>query len=227
MDVAGSIEVARRKIADACAAAGRSPDEVRLMPVTKTVGVDQIRAAWAAGATTVGENRVQEAQRKAAELADTDLRWSMIGPLQSNKINKLVGFAAEFQGLDREDVAAGLDRRLQQAGRGLDVLVQVNTSGEPQQSGVEVGDVLRFTSTLRSYASLNVIGLMTIAVNSSDEARVAGCFDRLVELRDRLRDRDGDGWAELSMGMSGDYELAVAHGSTVVRVGQAIFGARA
>lgn len=200
------------------------------MPVTKTVGVDQIRAAHAAltavGVTTVGENRVQEAEGKAAELSDTGLRWSIIGPLQSNKITKVVGFAAQFQALDRLEIAAGLDRRLQATGRGLDVFVQVNTSGEAQKSGLPVEDVLAFTAGLGSYASLRVIGLMTVAVFSDDHDRVAACFRRLAGLREQLRDRDGGGWAELSMGMSGDYELAIAHGATVVRVGQAIFGAR-
>lgn len=230
MDVAASIQDVRHRIDLACVASGRDPAEVTLMPVTKTVGVDQIRAAhvdlMAVGATTVGENRVQEAERKASELSDTGLRWSIIGPLQSNKITKVVGFAAQFQALDRHEIAEGLDRRLQQAGRSLDVLVQVNTSGEPQKSGLAIEDVLEFTAGLGSYASLRVIGLMTVAVFSDDQNRVAGCFRRLADLRDRLRDRDGDGWAELSMGMSGDYELAVAHGATVVRVGQAIFGAR-
>lgn len=226
MTVASSMAAVRERIDRACRDAGRGPAEVVLMPVTKTVGADQVRAAWDAGATTVGENRVQEAQRKAAELDDLDLRWAIIGPLQTNKITKAIEVAAELQSLDRHEVAAGLDRRLQHAGRSLDVYVQVNTSDEPQKSGVAVENVLEFTAGLDAYASLRVVGLMTVAVFSDDTDRVAGCFDRLVEVRDRLRDRDGGGWAGLSMGMSGDFELAVARGSTVVRVGTAIFGAR-
>lgn len=226
MTVASAMADVRDRIDRACRDAGREPGEVTLMPVTKTVDADQVRAAWAAGATTVGENRVQEAQRKAAELEDVDLRWSIIGPLQTNKITKVIDVAAELQSLDRHEVAAGLDRRLQQAGRSLDVYVQVNTSAEPQKSGVALEDVLDFAAGLGAYASLRVIGLMTVAVFSDDRDRVAGCFDRLAELRDRLRDRDGGGWDGLSMGMSGDFELAVARGSTVVRVGTAIFGSR-
>ena len=226
MTVASSMAAVRDRIDRACRDVGRDPDEVTLMPVTKTVDADQVRAAWAAGATTVGENRVQEAQRKAAELEDVELRWAIIGPLQTNKITKVIDVAAELQSLDRHEVAAGLDRRLQRAGRSLDVYVQVNTSAEPQKSGVAIEDVLDFTAGLGAYASLRVIGLMTVAVFSDDRERVAGCFDRLAELRDRLRDRDGGGWEGLSMGMSGDFELAVARGSTVVRVGTAIFGSR-
>lgn len=226
MTVASAMADVRDRIDRACRDAGREPGEVTLMPVTKTVDADQVRAAWAAGATTVGENRVQEAQRKAAELEDVDLRWSIIGPLQTNKITKVIDVAAELQSLDRHEVASGLDRRLQQGGRSLDVYVQVNTSAEPQKSGVALEDVLDFTAGLGAYASLRVIGLMTVAVFSDDRDRVAGCFDRLAELRDRLRDRDGGGWDGLSMGMSGDFELAVARGSTVVRVGTAIFGSR-
>jgi len=226
-DVAASLAKVRSRIDAACADHDRSPDEVLLLPVTKTVGADQIRAAWVAGATTVGENRVQEAAAKAAELSDTGLRWSIIGPLQSNKIKKVADFAAELQTLDSHTVAAELDRRLQRAGRSMDVYVQVNTSAEPQKSGLAVDAVLDFTATLGAYASLAVVGLMTVAVHSDDPERVGACFDTLAGLRERLRQRDGGGWPGLSMGMSGDYELAVGHGSTVVRVGQAIFGARA
>ncbi len=209
--------------------AGRDPGRVRLLPVSKTVPAERVRLALAAGCTWLGENKVQEAARKAAELADTPARWSVIGHLQTNKAKDVAAFADEFQALDSVRVAAALDRRLQQQGRAIDVLVQVNTSAEEQKYGLAPDEVLGFLRGLPDYASLRVRGLMTLAVFSDDTARVRDCFRRLREVRDQVRDADPGliGPGELSMGMSGDYETAVEEGSTCVRVGQAIFGPRA
>lgn len=218
----------RERIAAACVAAGRQPEEVRLLPVSKTHGTDKILAIHAAGERTFGENRVQEAEAKAAELADTDIRWAVIGHLQTNKAKNLARFAHEFHALDSLKVAAELDKRLQNEGRGIDVLIQVNSSAEPQKFGLPPEEVEAFATRLGPFGSLNVIGLMTLAVFSTDPAEVEPCFVRMAELRRRLRDNDraAGSYDELSMGMSGDFELAIAHGSTCVRVGQAIFGAR-
>jgi len=155
-----------------------------------------------------------------------DLSWSVIGHVQRNKAAVVVDLAAELQSLDSLDLAADLDRRLEAAGRTLDVLVQVNTSGETTKSGLAPAEVDDFTLALRNYPRLVPKGLMTIALPSTDEREVAACFDELVALRDRLRDRDGGGWGDLSMGMSGDFRLAIAHGSTCVRIGSALFGPR-
>lgn len=209
--------------------AGRDPAQIRLLPVSKTVPADRVRLALAAGCTWLGENKVQEAKRKAAELAGTPARWSVIGHLQTNKAKDVAAFADEFQALDNPRAAAALDRRLQEHGRGIDVWVQVNTSAEEQKYGLEPDDVPGFLRELPRYSSLRVRGLMTLAVWSSDTDRVRACFRRLRAVRDRVREDDPDliGPGELSMGMSGDYEVAVEEGSTCVRVGQAIFGARA
>ncbi|WP_298129315.1 alanine racemase, partial [Micropruina sp.] len=136
--------------------------------------------------------------------------------------------AAEFQALDSLRVAEALDRRLQAAGRSLDVYVQVNTSAEESKYGLAPDEVPAFLRQLPHYASLKVQGLMTLALFTSDVERVRACFVRLRELRDRSRDNEPDllGPGGLSMGMSGDYEVAVEEGATCVRVGQAIFGAR-
>lgn len=197
-----------------------------MLPVSKTVGADAIREAIAAGVTMVGENRIREAGEKAELLADTGVRWSIIGHVQTNKAKDVAAFAHEVQTLDSLRLAEALDRRLQEEGRGVDVYVQVNSSGEEQKSGLAPDEVPDFTARLGDFASLNVLGLMTIAVLSDDTDAVAACFDRVSSVRDRLRDRDGGGWDDLSMGMSGDFELAIAHGATVVRIGTAIFGAR-
>lgn len=206
---------------------GREPGEVRLLPVSKTVDEDRLRLAAAAGCKMFGENKVQEAKRKWRNLSDLDVQWSVIGHLQTNKAKDVAEFAAEFQALDNARAAEALDRRLQALGRSLDVFVQVNTSDEESKYGLAPDDVLTFLRTLPNYSALRVRGLMTIAVLSSDVERVRPCFALLRKLRDDARQLDLVGPGELSMGMSGDYEVAIEEGATCVRVGQAIFGARA
>lgn len=223
-----NIAEVREKIDRAAASVGRSPSEVRLLPVSKTVPEDRVRLAVAAGCHELGENKVQEAKRKSESLADLGVAWSVIGHLQTNKARDVAAFASEFQALDSLRAAAALDRRLQAAGRSLDVYVQVNTSAEPQKYGLPPEELEAFLRELPQYSSLRVRGLMTLAIFTSDIPRVRTCFTLLRTLRDRMRDIDptlvGDGG--LSMGMSGDYEVAIEEGATVVRVGQAIFGAR-
>ncbi len=217
------------RIDAACAKAGRDPASARLLPVSKTVSEERIRNAYAAGCHTLGENKVQEAHGKWQAMSDLpDLRWAIIGHLQTNKAKLVAEFASEFQALDSLRVAEALDKRLQALGRPLDVLVQVNTSNEESKFGLPPDDVEAFVKQLPAYSSLRVRGLMTLALFSDDPGKVRPCFVRLRELRDRLRQSAPDGIAmdELSMGMSGDYELAIEEGSTTVRVGQAIFGAR-
>ncbi|MDG3872361.1 YggS family pyridoxal phosphate-dependent enzyme [Pseudomonas aeruginosa] len=229
-DFRRNLAAVHRRIADACTRAGRDPSDVRLLPVSKTVPEERIRLAYAAGCRDLGENKVQEAQRKAEEMVDlADLRWSVIGHLQTNKAKVVARFASEFQALDSLRVAEALDRRLQAEGRALDVFVQVNTSGEASKFGLPPSEVAGFVRALPGFSTLRVRGLMTLALLSADPARVRPCFVLLRELRDRLRQEApaGIGMDELSMGMSGDFELAIEEGATVVRVGQAIFGARA
>lgn len=226
-EIAERIAEVRGHIAAACLAAGRSPDDVRLVAVTKTHPADVVRQAHAAGCRWFGENRLQELRDKASELPDLDLHWSVIGHVQRNKAAVVVASAAELQSLDSLDLAAELDRRLADAGRTLDVLVQVNTSGEASKSGLAPADVPEFALGLRRFPRLLPRGLMTIAIRSTDEEQVGACFDRLVAVQQRVRSIDGGGWDELSMGMSGDFALAIAHGATCVRIGSALFGARA
>ncbi|HOA26100.1 MAG TPA: YggS family pyridoxal phosphate-dependent enzyme, partial [Arachnia sp.] len=205
---------------------GRDPGEVRLLPVSKTVPSDRLRAAVATGMTLLGENKVQEAARKSQELVDLGVSWALIGHLQTNKARDVVAFATEFHALDSVRLAEALDRRLRAAGRGLDVFVQVNTSAEESKSGLPPEEVLGFLAELPRFETLRVRGLMTLAIRSDDAERVRACFRLLRALRDRARDQDLIGPGELSMGMSGDYEMAIEEGATTVRVGQAIFGAR-
>ncbi|SEN54964.1 YggS family pyridoxal phosphate-dependent enzyme [Nitrosomonas marina] len=227
-EIKTNLAVIRQKIADACAKAGREPSSVRLLPVTKTVPAERLRIAYAAGCHEMGENKVQEAREKSEVLGDLNIKWSVIGHLQTNKVKYITRFAHEFQALDSLKVAAELDKRLQSAGRGMDVYVQVNSSGEASKFGLPPEDVEDFIRQLPNYSSLQIRGLMTLAIFSTDHDRVRACFVRMRELQERLRQTAPAGLSfdELSMGMSGDFELAIEEGATVVRVGQAIFGKR-
>ncbi|MDQ2679368.1 MAG: YggS family pyridoxal phosphate-dependent enzyme [Actinomycetota bacterium] len=227
-ELQANLATVRERIAAAAGRAGRDAAEVRLLPVTKTLDDQRIEWAAQAGVRLVGENKAQEALAKDALFERLDLRWAMIGHLQTNKIRNVVGSAVELHSLDRLELAEKLERRLQLAGESLDVFIQVNSSGETSKFGLEPDAVVDFARSILPMHSLRVRGLMTLATNSPDRVVVARCFETMVSLRDRLRQElpDPDRYAELSMGMSGDYELAVEHGATTVRVGQAIFGAR-
>lgn len=229
-DFEHNLAAVRSRIAAACRASGRDPADVRLLPVSKTVDEARVRMAYAAGCRWLGENKVQEAHAKWEAMADLeDLNWSVIGHLQTNKAKLVARFASEFQALDSLRVAEALDRHLQAQGRAIDVLVQVNSSGEASKYGLPPDEVPNFVRQLPAFSALRVRGLMTLAALSADAAVVRKCFVLMRRLRDRLREDASDGMdlRELSMGMSGDYPMAVEEGATVVRVGQAIFGARA
>ena len=225
-EITANLASIQARIHAACAACGRDPAEVRLLPVSKTVPAERLHFAYDVGIRLLGENKVQEAYDKWQALsALPGLQWAVIGHLQSNKVKYVARFAAEFQALDSLDIAAALDRRLQQEGRSLDVFIQINTSDEPQKYGMAPDAAEAFIRALPAYSALRPRGLMTLALFSDDHEAVRRCFVRLRELRDRLRETN-PAIAELSMGMSGDFELAIAEGATTVRVGQAIFGAR-
>lgn len=216
------------RIDAACASAGRPRAEVRLLPVTKTVPLARIRAAHDAGYHRFGENKVQEALGKFEAMPELSADWCVIGHLQTNKARFVARFASEFQALDSLKVAQALDQRLQAEGRSLDVFVQVNTSDEASKYGLAPADVPAFVQQLPAFSALRVRGLMTLALFSDDAVRVRACFKRLSGLRERLRQEAPAGLSfdELSMGMSGDFEMAIEEGATVVRVGSAIFGVR-
>ncbi len=228
-ELAANFAEVENRIRAACRRAGRPEQSVRLLPVTKTVDERRLRMAYELGYRHFGENKVQEAWGKAEAMADLPIEWSIIGHLQTNKIKYVARFAAEFQALDSLRVAEQLDNRLQQEGRELDVLVQVNTSGEESKYGLPPQEVVPFVQQLVPFTRLKIKGLMTLALLSSERGKVRNCFVLLRTLRDELRRKLPAGMSmdELSMGMSGDFEIAIEEGATVVRVGQAIFGARA
>lgn len=223
----------RARIDTAARAAGRDPSEVRLLVATKTQPVEAVRAAVEAGVDLIGENRVQELVTKAPDLADLaasgGLEVHMIGHLQKNKINQVLATATGLETLDSLALAEAVSARCVRDDRVLDVLVQVNVSGEESKSGTLPDDAARLATDVAGLPGLRLRGFMTIGANSPDEGVVRTGFARLREVRDAVVHSGAPGTGEareLSMGMSGDLELAVAEGATIVRVGTAVFGAR-
>ncbi len=198
---------------------------VRIVAVTKTHGPEAVRAALAAGLADVGENRVQEALQKQAALAELPVAWHLIGSLQRNKAKHAVGRFALIHSLDRADLAAELDRRMAPGGRQA-VLVQVNCSDEPQKGGADPDGLPGLLDELDRFERLELRGLMTMSALTGDAEEQRRAFRRLRELRD-AEERRGRRLPELSMGMSGDYPVAVEEGATMIRLGTVLFGERA
>ncbi len=201
---------------------------VTIVAVTKTFGPAAVRAAAAAGLGDVGENRVQEALQKQDATADLALRWHLIGGLQRNKARHTVGRFALIHSVDRMDLAHELNRRLAATDAGQDrqaVLVQVNCSNESQKGGVAPDGLLELLEHLRECTQLDVRGLMTMSALTIDEREQRRAFQQLRTLRDTA-EREGHQLPELSMGMSGDFPVAVEEGATMIRVGTALFGER-
>ncbi len=217
---------AERRIDAACVRAGRDRQAVRLLPVTKTVSPEAVAVAWEAGYTALGENRVQEALDKAEALAGRGIEWHMIGHLQRNKVKQALGFAHCIQSVDRPALARRLADRLAEAGERRKVLLQVNTSGATSQFGVAPEQASELSRYIAGRDELALDGLMTIGRLVDDPEHARDCFRTLRQLRDRLADELGQALPELSMGMSGDMEIAIEEGATLVRAGSAIFGAR-
>ncbi len=214
-----------QRIARACSRAGRERASVRLLPITKTVPAHILRFAWEAGITSFGENRIQEAMAKREALSDLPINWSIVGHLQTNKAKFLPQLAREFHALDSLRLAELLNTSLERENRVLDVYIQVNTSGETSKYGLQPDALLPFVDAIHRFTRLQPRGLMTLALLSSDMAKVRPCFTLLRSLREQAV-KHHPGLTELSMGMTGDFEQAIEEGATVVRVGQAIFGKR-
>jgi PLP dependent protein len=213
------------RIAAACARAGREPADVTLVAVTKTVPAERVRAAVAAGSTTFGENRVQEAESKVGAVMGAD--WHLIGPLQSNKARRALETFGTIQTVDTVALAARLDRLVGEGSRAAPypVLLQVNVDRDPAKSGFDPEALPAALDELAALRQLDVRGVMTVGrlAERADEARPT--FVALRELSERLRDAAPLG-PELSMGMTDDFEVAVEEGATIVRVGRALFGER-
>ncbi len=226
MSLAAQFATVKEQVREACEKAGRSPDSVSILPVTKTFGHEVVRQAMALGQTRFAENRVQELKEKALALNDSAIEWVVIGYLQTNKVKDVVRYASEVQSLDRMDLAQALDKRLQQAARTLDVLIQVKSSDEESKTGMSPAEVPDFVKAISGYDTLRLRGFMTVAENTDNEARIRACFAQVRELRDQAQQALGVALPVLSMGMSSDFALAIEEGSTELRIGSALFGAR-
>jgi pyridoxal phosphate enzyme (YggS family) len=222
-DLPGHLARVRETVARHQAVAGWT-HPVKIIAVTKGHGPEAARAAQAAGLEDVGENRVQEALGKQEQLQDIPLVWHLIGTLQRNKARHTVGRFALVHSVDREDLAAELDRRAA-AGTRQRVLVQVNCSDEPQKGGVEPEALPTLLDATRGLERLEVVGLMTMSALTEDADEQRRAFRRLRELRDAA-ERGGHRLPELSMGMSGDFPVAVEEGATMIRLGTILFGER-
>lgn len=224
--LANRFKEVKDRVEQAAVRAGREPDSVRILPVSKTFGPEVIQQAIDAGLHRFGENKVQEMKQKALAFQAHPIEWVIIGYLQTNKAKEVARYAAEVQSLDRMDLALALDKRLQLENRTLDVLVQVKTSHEDSKTGIAAQAVPAFLQELRAMETLRVKGFMTVAENIESESRVRACFSALRHLRQQCQEQTGLALPTLSMGMSGDFEWAIEEGSTEVRIGSAIFGAR-
>jgi pyridoxal phosphate enzyme (YggS family) len=224
--IAENLAAVHRRMAAACARAGRSPDSVRLLAVSKTHGPDAVRAAAAAGQVLFGENRVQEAAAKMPE-CPAHVQWHLIGHLQSNKAAQAARLFDWVHSVDSVRLLEALDRHAGEAGRRLDVLVQVNVSGEGSKSGLAPEGVPAVLARCNELTNVQVRGLMTIPPLTEDPEKARPYFRALRELRDRWAAELGMDLDELSMGMTHDLEAAIGEGATIVRVGTAIFGERA
>lgn len=228
------LEQVRERVAAAAARSGRAQDEIEILPITKGQPLAAVRAAYSAGFRRVGENRVGEGSRKMDELSDlSDLRWDMVGHIQSRKSGDVAAGFDRVHSIDRMKIARHLNRDAAESNRSLQVLIECNVSGEESKYGWPLSDPEQWQDILEPFSEilgmerLEVLGLMTMAPWVDDDEVVRTTFLRLRRLRDYLRQElPQSDWRELSMGMTDDYELAVEEGATILRLGRALFGER-
>ncbi len=219
MDIEANIREVRRRMAQACERSRRSVDEITLVAVTKGAEAQAVRAAFDSGINNFGENRVQEAEEKIAQLKDLRpaVTWHMVGHLQSNKARVAVELFDIIHSIDSIKLAEILNRRAEKT---LYVLLEANVSGEVTKAGFSLGELAMAAKEIGQLPNLKLMGLMTVAPFVSDPEAVRPVFSKLRELRDSM------GLKQLSMGMTDDFEVAIEEGATMLRIGRAIFGDR-
>ena len=225
MSLAGNLEKVERRIADACARSGRNPDEVQLVAVTKGHPPEAIREAADLGLTLFGENKVQEAKVKISRCPGR-LRWHMIGHLQSNKVRDAVHFFEMIQSVDSLSLAEEINRWADRGAKTMPILLEVNVAGESSKFGYRPDRLLAELAQINALPKIEIHGLMTIAPWTPEPEKVRPVFRRLRELKAECDAILGAPLPHLSMGMSGDLEVAVEEGATMVRIGSALFGPR-
>jgi pyridoxal phosphate enzyme (YggS family) len=226
--ISANIDRVRAGIAAACRRSSRRPEDITIIAVTKTFPAERIRDAVRAGVQDIGENYVQELLPKHEALSGEAIRWHFIGHLQSNKVKFIAPWVTLLHALDNRSLAEELDRRGKQNSRTLDVLIEVNTTGEETKFGLAPDAVVPFVRSLEDLPGIRISGLMTIGPFLPDPQGSRPMFRRLRGLRDELTGIAQENLhpVHLSMGMTGDYEVAVEEGATFVRVGTALFGSR-
>lgn len=223
-----SIENIRKSIVEVCQKSGRNPDDVMLLAVTKTVDVDIIEDAINYGITQVGENKPQELKRKYEILGDK-VKWHQIGSLQSNKVKYIIDKVELIHSLDRISLAEEIDARAKNIGRTINCLVQVNISGEESKHGLDPDEAVEFIKkSSKNYKNIKIKGLMTMAPYDVEEDEIRKIFRGLKNLSIKIENEKihNIDMTELSMGMSGDYKIAIEEGATIVRIGTSLFGKR-
>jgi pyridoxal phosphate enzyme (YggS family) len=220
--VKGNLTRLRERIAEAARRAGKDPDRIQQVLVTKEVPPERIREAYECGERKFGENRVQDFLDKHAALP-RDIEWHFVGHLQTNKVKALLGKVRLIHSLDSLHLAREVDRRASGMGLVADILVQVNTTGEPTKHGVKPSELPALMESLGSCRSIRVRGLMTIGPLTGDERRIHDAFRTLSSLREEWARRMNADFEYLSMGMSGDFEIAIEEGANLLRIGTAVF----
>jgi PLP dependent protein len=226
--ISENLKLIEEKIAQAADKAGRNPQEVRIVAAAKGQGTEKIREAIAAGIRIIGHNYLQEAAENVDAVQVTDIQFHMIGHLQRNKANKAVDLFHVIETVDDDRLASALNRRAETLGKTMGVMIQVNLAREPQKSGISGDGTPRLAEFIRTLPSVRLMGLMTMPPFFDDPDRTRPYFARLRELREKLKSSGvlTEEMNELSMGMTGDYEVAVEEGATLVRIGTALFGPR-
>lgn len=227
--IVNNIALIRERMKQACLRVNRNPEEVKLLLATKTVSAENIKVALNAGEQLIGENKAQELKSKYDALQDVPHEKHFIGHLQSNKIKELLRYDVScIQSIDRFDLAEKLSTRLQFEKKEMDVFIQVNTSNEDSKFGISPDRAIELTKQVAELPTIHIKGLMTIGLFSAEEQKVRVCFKMLKDIQQQIASLSLPNveMNELSMGMSHDLEFAIEEGSTMIRVGTAIFGKR-
>lgn len=225
--IRGNYEKIKARVREAAARSGRGPEEIKIIAVSKTVAPDRIRTAFDIGVRDFGENRVQELCEKT-DILDMECNWHLIGHLQTNKVKYIIDRVSMLHSLDSLELALEIQKRAQKAGRRMDVLVQVNVSGEESKFGIRPEETLAFIKEAGKMENIRVKGLMTIAPLAANPEEIRWVFANLRKLLIDIRKENIDNidMDYLSMGMSNDFEVAIEEGANIVRIGTALFGKR-
>lgn len=223
--IADNVSAVRERVAEALERCGRGGERVTIVAVTKTFGAEVVDAVIRAGVSDIGENRVQEFLAKREQVT-LPCRWHLVGPLQRNKATKAIGAFHTIQSLDGVRIAQTLDRLGTERGVTTRALLEVNTSAESSKHGVGADEATDVAAEIAALSSISLEGLMTVGPLSMDADQTRRCFRTLFTLRESIRGATGLAMPELSMGMSGDFEIALEEGATILRLGRVITGER-